>query len=465
VPDSIRPASKDNYSYQELLSLDRAYVWHPFTRMDTYFQDEPVIVERGEGVFIIDVNGKKYYDAVSSIWLNVHGHNHAILNQALMDQLNKIAHSTLLGSSNVPAILLAKELANIACGSLNKVFYSEDGAEAVEVAIKMAYQYWRNLGQHRPLFLTLDGGYHGDTLGAVSVGSIPTFHQVFKPLLFPTVSIPFPHFYRSGFSSPQECMEASLNQLDLILQKHRDEIGAFIFEPLIQGSSGMRTMPKGFLKAATDRVKEAGILLIADEVATGFGRTGTLFACEQEGVEPDLMALGKGLTGGYLPLAATLTTQEIFSAFLGEGNTFYHGHSYTGYQLGCALALANLELIKSNDLLNQVKDKARMVEEQLKGFADLKHVGDIRQAGLMVGIELVEEKNTMKNYPADELIGTQVAKRGRDLGILLRPIKDVIVFMPPLCSSFQEIKQMLTLLRQAICDVCEHGWRYPGVNR
>lgn len=453
----------------ELAAKDKQYVWHPFTQMQAYVRDNPVIVARGEGVMLYDLHGKAYYDAVSSIWLNVHGHNHSELNRALKRQVDKIAHSTLLGSSNVPAIELAERLVGITPAGLNKVFYSEDGSEAVEIALKLAYQYWRNIGRpEKRRFITMENAYHGDTLGAMSVGAIPLFHQIFHHLLFDAIKVPYPHLYRSGYDTSAECAENCLRALDRVLAAQAEEVAALIVEPLVQGAGGILQMPDGFLAAVAERCREHNILLIVDEVATGFGKTGSMFACEQDGVRPDLMALGKGITGGYLPLAATLATDEIYEAFLGapeEHKAFYHGHSYTGNQLACAVALANLDLFEKNRVVEGVQVKSRHVAEKLSAFAALVHVGDIRQRGLMVGIELVADKDRQTPYPPTALIGAEVTRRGRELGILLRPLGDVMVFMPPFSSSFEELDAMLNLLYQAIRDVTEQGWRSGVVGR
>ena len=351
---------------------DKEYFWHPFTQMKVYREEENIIFERGEGVYLYDIHGKRYIDAISSLWCNVHGHNHPKLNRAIEEQLKKVAHTTTLGSSNVPAILLAKRIVDIAPKDLTKVFYSEDGAEAVEIAIKIAYHYWRNKGEERRIFITLSNAYHGDTIGAVSVGGIDLFHGTYPDLLFETIKLPSPYLYckkeHGGLS--ETCLSDLLIKLEEVLRARRDTV-AVILESGIQAAAGMLPYPKGFLRGVREITKKYGVLLILDEVATGFGRTGTMFYCDQEGVTPDLMCLGKGLTGGYLPLAATLTTEEIFEAFLGEfgeAKHFYHGHTYTGNNLACAVALANIEVFEEERTLEKLKPKIDLLSERLKEF-------------------------------------------------------------------------------------------------
>jgi len=445
-------------TYRELLEKNRRYLWNPFTQMKTYLDDEPLIIERGEGVKLIDVNGKEYYDGNASVWLNVHGHNHPALNRAIVEQLDRIAHSTLLGAANVPAILLAEQLVRITPSRLQKVFYSDSGAEAVEIALKMAYQYWRH--RRRPekdTFISMKNAYHGDTLGAVSVGGMDLFHQTFERLLFPTIKVPYPYPYRFP-GTEEECKEQALQALKQVLKEKADRIAALIVEPMMQGAGGMIRMPASFLKQVEKLCREHEVLLICDEVATGFGRTGMMFACEHEGVEPDLMALGKKLTGGYLPVAATLTSDEIYSAFYGdyeEAKTFFHGHSYTGNQLGCAVALANLKLYEEKELIAHVQRISRVLEKEFATWDALNHVGEVRQLGLMVGIELVRDKGSKEPYRFEDKIGVRICRRARDLGLITRPLDHVITFMPPLAVQEEDLLQMVRILRQAIQEVTE----------
>ncbi|HIQ31219.1 MAG TPA: adenosylmethionine--8-amino-7-oxononanoate transaminase [Aquifex aeolicus] len=433
---------------------DKEYFWHPFTQMEVYRREKNIIFERGEGVYLWDVEGKRYIDAISSLWCNVHGHNHPKLNDALIEQLRKVAHTTTLGSSNVPAILLAKKLVEIAPDGLTKVFYSEDGAEAVEIAIKMAYHYWKNRGEDRRVFITLSEAYHGDTVGAVSVGGIELFHGTYKDLLFETIRLPSPYLYcKKVFGELSTTCVADLTmKLQEILRARRDVV-AVVLESGIQAAAGMLPYPKGFLREVRELTKKEGVLLILDEVATGFGRTGTMFYCEQEGITPDFMCLGKGITGGYLPLAATLTTEEVFSAFLGEfgeAKHFYHGHTYTGNNLACSVALANLELFEEEDVLGKLKPKIKLLEERLQEMWELEHVGDVRQLGFMAGIELVKDKEKGEPFPYGERTGFKVARMCWEKGVFLRPLGDVMVLMMPLIITEDDMNYVLDTLKDSI---------------
>ncbi|HAV39583.1 MAG: adenosylmethionine--8-amino-7-oxononanoate transaminase [Aquificota bacterium] len=433
---------------------DKEYFWHPFTQMKVYREEENLIFERGEGVYLYDIKGRKFIDAISSLWCNVHGHNHPKLNQAIVEQLKKVAHTTTLGSSNVPAILLAKRLVEISPKGLTKVFYSEDGAEAVEIAIKLAYQYWKNKGEKRKAFITLSEAYHGDTLGAVSLGGIDLFHGTYKDLLFETIKLPSPYlFCKEKYGRLcDECKEELLSILEEIL-KSRDDIVAISLEAGIQAAAGMLPFPKGFLKGVRELTQKYKVLMIVDEVATGFGRTGSMFYCEQEDVSPDFMCLGKGITGGYLPLAVTLTTDEVFNAFLGEFGElkhFYHGHTYTGNNLACAVALANLEVFEEEKTLEKLKPKIEHLTKRLEEFWELEHVGDVRQLGFMVGIELVKDKRTGEKFPYGERTGFKVAYKCRERGVFLRPLGDVMVLMMPLVIDFDQMDHVIDTLRWAI---------------
>lgn len=433
---------------------DKEYFWHPFTQMKVYREEENLIFERGEGVYLYDIKGRKFIDAISSLWCNVHGHNHPKLNQALIEQLKKVAHTTTLGSSNVPAILLAKRLVEISPKGLTKVFYSEDGAEAVEIAIKLAYQYWKNKGERRKAFITLSEAYHGDTLGAVSLGGIDLFHGTYKDLLFETIKLPSPYlFCKEKYGRLcDECKEELLNMLEEIL-KNRDDIVAVSLEAGVQAAAGMLPFPKGFLKGVRELTQKYKVLMIVDEVATGFGRTGSMFYCEQEDVSPDFMCLGKGITGGYLPLAATLTTDEVFNGFLGEFGElkhFYHGHTYTGNNLACAVALANLEVFEEERTLERLRPKIEHLTKRLEEFWELEHVGDVRQLGFMVGIELVKDKRTGEKFPYGDRTGFKVAYKCRERGVFLRPLGDVMVLMMPLVIDFDQMDHVIDTLRWAI---------------
>ncbi|NQZ71260.1 MAG: adenosylmethionine--8-amino-7-oxononanoate transaminase, partial [Lentisphaeria bacterium] len=410
--------------YQTLRSKDSQYLWHPFTQMQDYNSENPIVIERAEGIKLIDVNGKEYYDSISSLWVNVHGHTHPEINKAIIEQLGKVAHSTLLGQSNVPAILLAEKLVEITPDGLNKVFYSDSGSEAVEIAIKLAHQYWQLKGSPRKTLIKMENAYHGDTIGAVSAGGMAIFHDVFKDLLFDTVSVPYPHAFRFDGSS-DDCYTHCLDKLEEALETNKDESIALILEPLVQGAAGMIMMPPGYLKDVEKLCRKYKTLLITDEVATGFGRTGKMYACQHEDVQPDILCTAKGLSGGYLPLAATLTTDEIYTAFLGEHSemkAFFHGHSFTGNQLGCAAALASIKLFEESNLINHVQLMAEFLTEKLHEFKTLKHIADIRQCGLMLGLEIMQDPQQMIDYDPAKKVAINVAKRCCELGMWSRPL-------------------------------------------
>ena len=456
--------TSENRSHREQLERDdQRYLWHPFTQMQGWLEQPPLIIERGEGNELIDMEGNHYLDGVSSLWVTVHGHGRPELKRAVAAQMERLDHSTFLGLSHPPGIELARRLVELAPGELSRVFYSDTGSAAVEIALKMAFQYWQQRRidprPRKTKFLSLSNGYHGDTIGAVSVGGIDLFHATYRPLLFPTVRAESAYCYRCpiGLQYPS-CAMACLEDVERALKEHHEELAALIMEPLNQGAGGMIVFPPGYTRAVWELARRYDVLFIADEVATGFGRTGSMFACEQEGVEPDLMAVGKGISGGYLPLAATLATEEIFEAFLGvveEGRTFYHGHTYTGNPLACAAALANLDIFEQEGTIAAVAPKVEAMTAGLRRFRDLPHVGDVRQAGLMVGIELVRDRDTREPYPATDRIGMRVIEETRRRGIILRPLSDVIVLMPPLSITGDELTRLLDVTYEAIRTVTE----------
>ena len=418
-------------------------------------EEIPLIIERGEGIYLIDTEGNRYIDGVASMWTNVHGHNCKEINEAIAAQLDKIAHSALLGYANVPAIQLAKKLVEITPSGLNRVFYSDDGATSVEIALKMAYQYWRHKGEsRRKVYLHLDAAYHGDTVGALSVGGIDLFRKTFDGLLFETESAPAPYVYRSvaGHNS-DDVRDYCLREMEKVLQAREGEIAAVILEPLIQGAGGIIVSPKGFLKGVAALARRYDTLLILDEVMTGFGRTGKMWACEHEEVIPDILCAAKGLTAGYLPLAATLTTDEVFNAFLGDYEdfkTFFHGHTFTGNQLGCAAALANIKLFEDTNLIDKMSPAIDRFKNRLRDFYALDHVGDVRVCGLAAGIELVKDKTAKAEFPTAERVGLRVCKEALRNGAMLRPLANVIVLMPPLQISIPELERLLEIVYNAI---------------
>ncbi len=440
---------------KDLFRWDREIVWHAFTQMAEY---EPLVIERAEGCTLYDIDGNAYLDGVSSMWCNVHGHRHPRLDAAVRDQLDRMAHVTSLGMSNPTTIHLAKRLVDIAPPALNHVFFSDDGATAIEVAIKMALQYWRQRPNPRPektIYVALGEAYHGDTIGSVSVGGVSRFHGAFEPLLFETLRLPMPDTYRlpSGIALDQVCTYY-LDQLEQVLTKHHDRIAAMVIEPLVQCAAGLVMHPPGYLRGVRELTRKYDVLLIADEVAVGFGRTGKMFACEHERVTPDFLCLAKGLTAGYLPLASTLATDEIWKTFLGrydESKTFFHGHTYSGNPLGAAVALASLDVFNEESVLEKLIPKIAHLTERLNAMRDLPHVGDVRQRGFIAGIELVRDRATKSPFPWEEKRGIRVCELARQRGVWLRPLANVIAIIPPLSITLDELDQ--------ICDAVE--WAIP----
>ncbi|MBN2466789.1 MAG: adenosylmethionine--8-amino-7-oxononanoate transaminase [Deltaproteobacteria bacterium] len=456
------PLSSLKTYYQELETVDKQCLWHPFTQMQEYVKQDPLIIVAGEGNYLIDIQGKRYLDGVSSLWVNVHGHNHPDINEAIISQVGRISHSTLLGTTNIPAIELSRRLVEITPPGLTKVFYSECGATSVEIGLKLAFQYWQQRDNPRPKkikFAYLQNSYHGDTLGSVSVGGIELFHNLYQPLLPEHVCVPSPYCYRCFLSkNPDDCEMACFENVLSIVEARHEELAAFIIEPLVQGAAGMIVAPEGYLKKIREICDRFDILLIADEVAVGFGKTGRMFACEHESVSPDIMTMGKGITGGYLPLAATLATDEIYEAFLGkqeEFKTFFHGHTYTGNPVTCAAALANLDIFEKEQTMVHLQGKVTRLQELLTRCKSLKHVGDIRQKGFMVGIELVSDTKTKESYPYEEKVGIRVIQEARKHGLVIRPLGDVIVLMPPLSTTEDQLREIVDITVAAIKTVTE----------
>ncbi|MCE5340594.1 MAG: adenosylmethionine--8-amino-7-oxononanoate transaminase [Planctomycetaceae bacterium] len=441
-----------NENTQRLINVDKQYLWHPFTQMKGWLETEPVVIESGDGFYLIDTEGNRYIDGVSSLWCNVHGHRVKKIDDAIRSQLEKISHSTLLGLAQTKSIELAEKLVSIAPKNLCKVFYSDSGATSVEIALKIAYQYYRNTWQKRDKFIALGQSYHGDTIGSVSVGGIELFHSIFRPMLFDSHFVPSPFPYRFDGSSEQ-CKQFTLDKIEEILKKESGKTCAIIVEPLVQGAAGMIVHPQGFLKGVRELTQKYNVLMIADEVATGFGRTGKMFACENEDVEPDIMCVAKGITGGYLPLAATLATQEIFDAFLGQPEdckTFYHGHTYTGNSLACAAAVASLELFEKNKIIESLPAKIKLMKEYFNKISNLDYIGDVRQCGLMSGIEIVQDKKTKESFAYEKLIGAKLCTAMRQKGVMMRPLSDVIVLMPPVAIDLGTLKTLLDVVSDTL---------------
>jgi adenosylmethionine-8-amino-7-oxononanoate aminotransferase len=410
--------------------LDQQHLWHPFTQQRDWAADEPVVIERAEGTDLIDAEGRRYIDGVSSLWCNVHGHRHPLIDAAVREQLDKVAHTTMLGLTHPAAAELAAKLAAITPPGLERVFYSDSGSTATEIALKMAFQYWHQRGEERTTFACLRDAYHGDTIGAVSVGGIDLFHSAYGPLLF----------------DAQQVEPGDAGELEAVLDIHDGAIAAVIVEPLVQGAAGIRLQPPGYLHDVRELCDRHDVLLICDEVATGFGRTGTMFACEQERVVPDFLCLGKGLTGGYLPLAATLTTEEVFSGFLGaheDYRTFFHGHTFTGNPLACAAGLANLEVFEREATLLRLQPKIRLLGDLLAKVAEMPEVAEVRGRGFMVGIDLGEHDPALR-------MGHRVTVAARKRGAIVRPLGDTVVLMPPLAISKADLRRLVEVVGEAI---------------
>ena len=441
-------------THEQLRTWDRETVWHAFTQMRNY---EPFIIEKAYGCTLVDIDGREFIDGVSSLWCNVHGHRHPQLNAAIHAQLDKVAHVTSLGMSNPTTICLARRLVDLAPTDLEHVFFSDDGATSVEVALKMAFQYWRQCPQPQPektKYIAFADAYHGDTLGSVSVGGVARFHEMFKPLLFDVIRLPAPVVYRRPPDvSEHELCRYYLDQLEQELQRQHQQIAALVIEPLVQAAAGMRVQPDGYLNGVRELTQKYNVLLIADEVAVGMGRTGTMLACEQENVSPDFLCLAKGLTGGYSPLAATLTTRRIWEAFLGdysESKTFFHGHTFGGNPLGAAVALASLDVFLEENTLSKLAGKIEQLGKHWARIGQMDHVGNVRQKGLIAGIELVQDRETDTPFPWQEAHGMQVCQHALSLGVWLRPLGNVIVIMPPLSIELQQLDQIANAVEQGI---------------
>jgi adenosylmethionine-8-amino-7-oxononanoate aminotransferase len=439
---------------------DAEHVWHPYTQMQEYLATEPLVIVAGDGNYLIDDRGRRLFDGTSALWCNLLGHRVPEIDAAVADQLGRFAHTTLLGTTHPGVAELARRLVEMAPSGLNHVFFSDNGATAVESALKIAFQYrLLTLGKaaaQDAVYLSLDNAYHGDTLGAAGVGGVELFHDIFRPIMLPSLKTPSPYCYRCPIGkTPKDCSIDCADELEQSLARANGRVCAVILEPGVQAAAGMLVLPDGFLTRAAAACRKHGALLILDEVATGFGRTGTLFACQREGVTPDLLCVAKGLTGGYLPVAATLATDQIYAAFLGrydEYRHFFHGHTYTGNALGCAAALATLGLLKDGSIVNAVERKARVLGDALAPLAAHRHVGDIRQAGLMCGIELVADRGAKSTFAPGERTGYHICLSLRDRGIFLRPLGDVVVLMPPLSSTDAELQYLARSVHAAVVE-------------
>jgi adenosylmethionine-8-amino-7-oxononanoate aminotransferase len=439
-----------------LEAFDRHHVWHAFTQMQEY---EPLLIEHGAGAWLVDTAGNRYLDGSASMWCNVHGHRHPRLDAAVIAQLGRVAHTTNLGLSNPTTVEFSRRLVEIAPPGLEKVFFSGDGSSAIEAALKMAFQFWLQAEPPQPArtrFVAIGEAYHGDTLGAIGVGGVDRFTAMFAPLTFEALRLPSPGGPCPHSGRPAPSLDESLAGLDRILADHGNSIAAIIMEPLVQAAAGIYVHPSGFLRGVADLARRHDVLLILDEVATGFGRTGTMFACEQEGVSPDFLCLAKGLTGGYLPMAATLTTERVWNAFIGshaDRRTFFHGHTYGGNPLAAAVGIASLDVFRDERVLDSLPPKIARLQEHVAGLSRLDHVGNVRQCGLVAGLDLVADKASGTSYPWQEKRGTLACLAARRHGALLRQLGDTVVLMPPLCITLAEIDHLAAAAEAAIREV------------
>ena len=442
---SARSSTADDQGAGHLARWDRDHVWHAFTQMREY---EPLLIEAGQGSWLVDTSGNRYLDGSASMWCNVHGHRHPRLDAALAAQAAKVAHTTNLGLSNPTTVEFARRLVEIAPPGLEKVFFSGDGSSAIEAALKMAFQFWLQATPPEPRrtrFVAIGEAYHGDTLGAIGVGGVDRFTAMFAPLTFAAIRLPSPGGPDPATGRPPPALGAALAAVEQVLETHRGEIAALVMEPLVQMAAGIYVHPPGFLRGVRDLTARHDVLLILDEVATGFGRTGTMFACQQEDVTPDLLCLAKGLTAGYLPMAATLATERVWNAFLGDHadrRTFFHGHTYGGNPLAAAVGLASLEVFRDERVLESLPPKIARLREHAERLGRLDHVGAVRQCGLVAGLELVADKAAGTPYSWREQRGTRACLAARQHGALLRQLGDVVVLMPPLCVALDELDHL-----------------------
>jgi adenosylmethionine-8-amino-7-oxononanoate aminotransferase len=430
----------------DLVARDLSAVWHPFTQHSLWEEDEPLVIDRAEGMHLIDTDGRRYLDGVSSLWVSVHGHTVPEIDEAVRAQLAKVAHTTFLGLTHEPGVALAEQLLELApqpaAGSdakpLRKVFYAGDGSSAVEASLKMAYQAATQRGEHRPLFVCVSEGYHGDTLGAVSVGGIDTFHAAYRQILLRTRRIPSP--YRVGTA-------AALQALAELLGREGEQVCAVIIEPMVQAAAGILTHDADFVRGVRELSQQAGAFMIADEVATGVGRTGEMWAVQHAGVVPDLLTCGKGLSGGYLPISAVLATDEIYQAFLGSpesDRTFFHGHTYTANPLACAAALANLKLMTERDTVAHARSVGERLGALLAPLAGMAGVTEVRRIGTMTGIEVAARGSRT---------GFEICRLARRRGVLLRPLSDVVVLMPPLAIGDEDLDELAAVTVDCVHEV------------
>ena len=440
------------------ITEDLKYIWHPYTKMKDCQKLPPILIEKAKGIKLYDNKGNFYYDTISSWWCNIHGHNHPKIKKAIQKQLNSLEHVLFAGFTHKPAILLAEKLVSITPRNLTKVFFSDNGSTAVETALKMSFQYWQNIGKKKKTkFISLDCGYHGDTVGAMSVSGTNLFNEIFKPLFFTSLKVPSPYCYRCPMEKERDsCHIECIKPLEAILRKKNHEISAMILEPLVVAAGGMIIYPKEYLIKVRKLTKKYGVQLILDEVATGFGRTGKMFACEHANVQPDFICLSKGITSGYLPLGVTLTTEKIYQAFYADyekKKTFYHGHTYTANPLSCSAAKASLEIFQEEDTINKMKKIIPVFQEGFEKMKDLLYVGDVRSIGMIGAIELIRDKRKKTPFKFEERIGYEVYKKGLAKNLLLRPLGNIIYLFPPLCIKRKELVNILSACYEIIEEI------------
>ncbi|MCL4138375.1 UNVERIFIED_CONTAM: hypothetical protein GTU68_024537, partial [Idotea baltica] len=448
--------NKTNY----LEAIDKQHIWHPFTQHSVWEEEPILIIDRGEGNELIDVEQKRYLDGISALWCNVHGHGEPRLLEALKNQAAKLCHNTLLGATHRPIIELTKELLEVVPAPLSRIFYSDGGSVAVEAALRMAIEWWQKQGtasaKKRTKLVSLVSGYHGDTIGSVGLGYVEGFHQHLQTLVVPSIKVAAPHVYRfyEGLSE-EDALERSIADLHQLMKDQADSIAAFVIEPLVQGAAGIWVQPERYLQAVAEVCRQNDVLLICDEIATGFGKTGAMFASERCGVVPDIMTMGKGLSAGYLPIAAVAVGERVFDGFCGnieELRTFYFGQTFSGNPLAAAVSTENLKLFAERELLKNVAEISTHLETCLASqVAELDHVDEIRQCGLMVGIELTEKPGARQPYPISALAGHRITLEARKRGVIIRPLGNVIVLMPSLVFSKAEVEQLVSVVRESIC--------------
>ncbi len=448
-----------------LQEKDKQFLWHPYTQMKDYADRDMLLVDRAHGIMLFDKQGRSYFDTISSWWCILHGHNHPIIKEEIRKQLERLEQVLLAGTTHEPAIHLAEKLIGLMPSSLNRVFYSDNGSTACEVAIKMSLQYWQHTGkQNRTKLVAVERGYHGDTIGTMSLGGVPEFHQAFKGMLFDSYRVPSPYCYRCPVGKQRSsCDIDCLQPLSKLLAEEGDTIAAMIIEPLIQAAGGMVVYPAEYLRRVAKLTREHGIHLILDEVATGFGRTGKMFALEFADVEPDFVCISKGLTAGYLPLAATLASEEVYQAFYAdylENKTFYHGHTFTGNPLGAAAALGSLKVFAEEKPFTLLQNTIPHLHQSMNRFLELPWVGDLRQLGMISALELVKNKKTKEPFSFTDRVGWKIYLQGLEKGLILRPLGNVVYLWLPISATIAEIDEIIERTWSVLSDPQNiSGWQ------